>query len=485
MKIGPLQLSDIPPEINERFFGYVQLMPDLEDLVAEAENTTHYGFGSLRKPAIRSLRKTVQDHLDLFMQELGYRKAGGDPDEKAKRILEEAREDLDDILSNMGVPGFGTGRQTEPGISVSVKGLQFPDDSNYVSLGTELADFWYSIRNTTLKPKVIDVEVFTHERDIGKIETILEATRHTIPPEKEFSTTKIWVRFKSGVYPKGRKIGVTARVSDENGNRLAQKTFFVYLEMEPETEEEFGLVELRAVDWPRLNSRRVDYDQSLSNLVYELENRTPLNMRARLKIRTLTSEREPIDNVSDSDMELGPMESKELAIGKVTMSRVKYQDVRRGKMILRCHAVALETTKKWEKGFRLAEHNISFYLNMDPSYGFFEDPVYFDGGPLQPRSEAQPVQGSAGIRLWTIRINKTHPAYISAQADEIRQKNYLFEEMARQTVYVLLRKGQFDPIRKLIDLQAIDAIDKMEPEDVLQSVAYRVTDRIVAEYYRS
>src|SRR6266566_7977582 len=77
MKIGPLQLSDIPPEINERFFGYVQLMPDFENLVAEAENTTHYGFGSLRKPAIRSLRKTVQDHLDLFMQELGYRKAGG------------------------------------------------------------------------------------------------------------------------------------------------------------------------------------------------------------------------------------------------------------------------------------------------------------------------------------------------------------------------------------------------------------------------
>src|SRR5439155_15001394 len=99
MKIGPLPLSGIPEEIGDRFFGYVQLMPDFEELLAETESTTHYGFAFLRKPACRNLRKSVQDHLDLFMQELGYRKVGGDPDERAKRILEEAKEDLDDILS--------------------------------------------------------------------------------------------------------------------------------------------------------------------------------------------------------------------------------------------------------------------------------------------------------------------------------------------------------------------------------------------------
>ena len=49
--------------------------------------------------------------------------------------------------------------------------------------------------------------------------------------------------------------------------------------------------------------------------------------------------------------------------------------------------------------------------------------------------------------------------------------------------WVRLTKDQFEPIQKLIDLHVADTVDKMEPEDILQLVAYRVTDRIVAEYY--
>jgi hypothetical protein len=209
-------------------------------------------------------------------------------------------------------------------------------------------------------------------------------------------------------------------------------------------------------------------------------------MKQRLRVRTLwADEKIPIDEIAELDMDLDPSEAKVFFVGQVTVARNKYEEMRRGRVILRCHSVATEGTKSWEKGRRLAEHNISFFLNMDPSYGFFEDPVFFDGGPTKPRSEAMPVEGSHGSRLWTLRINRTHPAFVASQQDEGRQKNYLFEEMARQTIYVLLRRNELEPIRKLAGFDLVETISEMEPEDVVQLVAYSVTDRILAEYYRS
>lgn len=477
MKVGILSLSGIPDEISDRFFGYIQLNPDFEDLLAETENTTHYGFAFRNKPVYRNLRKTVQDHLDLFMQDLGYRKAG-DPGERTRRILEEASADLNSILSSMGVPGFGTGRERGPGVFLSVKGLDFPGGTNYLSVGAEIAGFSYLVKNTTNRAQSPYIEVYTFERDTGRIETLLHKTRLDIQSRDSFETSKQRILVRGGIYPRGKKVGCTARLLDEEDNVLSRKTFFFYVDMsEQPPPAELATIILQSAEWPRRNSRRVDYGQAIRNLTYEVENHSAQKMWMKLKVRTLwATEREPIDNIAEQDIELGPFESTLFNVPQISVTEEKFREVRRGKILLRCHAVALQTTKDWEKGTRLAEHNVAFYLNMDPSYGFFDDQTTFQGGPEKPRSEAQPLVSD--VRLWQLRINTTHPAY-EALSDEVQQKNYVFEEMARQTVYVLLRKNQYELIRKLGGLQAEEFDD---PEAVLQ-VAYLVTDKILANYY--
>ncbi|WXG43856.1 MAG: hypothetical protein WED04_07470 [Promethearchaeati archaeon SRVP18_Atabeyarchaeia-1] len=481
MKIGPLQLSGIPDEISDRFFGYVQLMPNFEDLLAEAENTVHYGFaGHKYKPVYRGLKKTVQDHLEIFMQQLGYRKPGGDPDLQAKQLMEEAQADLNSILNGMGIPSLGTGTERESGIFLSVEGLIFPRETNYLTIGDEISGFWYLIRNTSDSPQSIRFEVFTNERDAGRIEPLIEQKLITVGSKKEFKTDKLKIAITEHKYRRNTKVGCTALITDRNG-KTERKTFFFYIDLQPpEEEENLATIKLKSAEWPRKNSRRVDYNQSVRNLTYEVENNTALNMRMEQKIKTLwTAEKEPIVDILRENDELGPYEARLLRVDQITMSREQYQDVLRGTITLRCHAIALETTKLWEKGHRLAEHNINFYLNMDPSYGFFEEPEYFDGGPNKPRSETQPLEGS---RSWRLRINRTHPAYLVARTNELHHKNYLFEEMARQTVCVLIRTNQRDPIRKLAELHG-EEVDQMEAEDVVQNVAYCITDRILAKYY--
>jgi hypothetical protein len=284
-------------------------------------------------------------------------------------------------------------------------------------------------------------------------------------------------------YPNHSKVACTCEVSDCDGKVVVRKTFYVFIGLRPEVPEHFAEIRLLAADWPRETSRRVDYGQSIENLSYEIENRTSARMNVRLRVRTLWAKESnsPIEDVHSEDLSLTPFQTKVVTVPAVHVTERVYQDVGRGKVNLRCHAVATTTSDQWHKGDRLAENTVSFFLNMDPAYGFWEDTVFHQGGPAEPRSEPRPVD--AALRTWKLSINETHPAYISTEEDEQRRKEYLFEEMARQTIYVLLRMSQEDVLAKLADLGGGQKIDELTPADLIGDIAYKVLDRVLAAYY--
>jgi hypothetical protein len=478
MKIGLLPL-EVPEEIKDRFFGYIQLNPDFEDLIAEVEITTHYGFASTRKPPIKDLRNTVRADFDIFMQQLGFGPNLREANEKAKRILDKAKADLDSILRDMNVPGFGTGRSPRSDVSISVEDLVFPGDSNYVKIGTVISGFKYKITNRSGGPKQIFLEVVTHESDIGVIETLLP--RKEIRVKDTYETDELMLSVKEGIYPRGKKVGCTASVSDERKNKLCEKTFYIYVEVTPQPIEELASIVFCSADWPREKSRRVDFGQSIRNLTYEVENLTPLLMKMKLKVGTVwAEERERIEDVYEVEMTLTPFEKKGFVVPEVTLTKEKYSEVGKAKMILRCHAVALEATSMWENRRKLDVNDVIFYLNKDPGYGFFEDPDYNQDGPTKPRSIAKPMEG---IKRWKISINSTHPAYEAVKTDDILAEEYVFGEMARQTVFVLLRREDANEIRKLAKLAATQNPDEMDSSEVLGLLAYPITDQILSKYY--
>jgi hypothetical protein len=483
MKVGTLQLSGIPDQISDRFFGYVQLNPDFEELIAQTENTTHYGFATRHSPAYRELKKTVQENLDLFMQKLGFRASQKEENERAQRILNEAKADLDNILNGLGVPGFGMGSAGKDEITISVKDLVFPNGSNYVNLDAIISGFKYRLKNTSTKTKTVLIEVFTRESGAGVVETLLPKTKVIIKDHGQFETGALTLNLRKGLYSRGKKIGCTAQVLDEKGEKLCEKTFYVYIDMPVESVDEKATILLASADWPRSNSHRVDYNQKIKNIIYDIENLTALPMKVKLKVGTIwADEKERIDTISDAEIDLSPFEKNQYSVSEIMVSKEKYSEIDKGKIILRCHATALETTNLWEKGERLAESNVTFFLNMDPRYGFFEETKYKDFGPSKPMSWAEPVEG--GLQRYRICINSTHPAYTDvSRKDDVERRNYLFKEMARQTVYVLLHRNQTEAIKKLAKLANIVNLDEMAADDVLSELAYPITDRILSEYY--
>ena len=477
MKVGALQL-EIPQEIADRFFGYVQLSSDLEDFIAETENTTHYGFAMRKSPA-KELRNVVRENFETFMQQLGYGPNSQEQNEKAKRLLERAKEELDNILRQMGVPSFTTGRSVKSDFSISVIGLSFPNNTNYMNIGEGITGFKYKITNRSIVDKKIFLEVTTRAQNC-LIETILAKRQITVIGSHPYETEPLALILKAGVYPKGKKVSCTAVITDEKQNILCEKSFHVYIDLTPTSVEQFASISLCSADWPHEKSRRVDFNEKITNLMYEVENLTPIIMKAKLKVGTIwADEGERIDDSFQLDLTLTPFETKSFVVPEILLSKEKYSEVEKGKMYLRCHAVALEETSLWENRRKLDVNDVIFYLNKDPGYGFFEDPEYTSEGPDKPRSFAKSIEGGR----WKMWVNNTHPAFQAVEHDSDLTSDYAFEEMARQTVFVLLQVGDSNTIKKLLKLSTIGNLDDLTPSELLRTVAYPITDQILSAYY--
>ncbi len=484
MRVGRINLSGMPLEIADRILGYVFLDTELEDALAEQENTTHYGFSTHLRSPYRNVKHLVQTEFDHFLEELGLKKPETSAEEKVRRLAEDAQADLNGILNGLGVPGFGHGRATEPDVQLSVENLEFPGDTNQLANGDRIEGFHFKLQNTKRRPLTVTCRVHTFEWDSGVIEVLMPKQTIKIKPEAYTYTESMTITVKAPPYPKHSKIGCACEVTDEEGKLLAKKTFYFFIDLKPEIEDQLAEVRLISADWPREDSRRVDYGQAIENLVYELENRAALPMAARARVRTLwaAESNAPIDEaVHVEDVKLGPYQAVNLEVPAVAVDSGKYQEVHRGKINLRCHLVALAASGQWPKGSRLAESNTAFWLNVDPAYGFWEETVFHQGGPAEPRSEARSSDG--GSRTWRLSINETHPAYLYTEPDEGRRKDYLFEEMARQTIYVLLQMNQEDVVAKLAELAKNQKIEDVAPADLVRDVSFKIVDKVLAAYY--
>jgi hypothetical protein len=485
MAIGQIKLSGLPTEIADRFFGYVQLEPELENalIAAGQEHTTHYGFVLPRRLPYRQLQQVVQNHFDEFLESLGL-KTTVSSEERQRRLADEAQSELNKILNSLGVPGFGTGTSQADELLLSVEDLVFPRGSNEVTRGDSISGFRFRLENVGRKENAVWWRVYTYERDSGEIETLMERSICKLAAGA-FTTTKPFQISLDSRYPSPAKVGCVCEVSDGDGKVLARKTFFLYLDLPRAVEPELAKIHLRLATWPRPPSRRVDYDESIKALLYEVENMREVPMKIRLRLRTLwadESNAEIAEIGSGWMMELGPHQAKSVTVPEVLVGRADYQEIGRGKINLRMHAVALEGSKFWEKGDRVAEHTIPFFLNMDPNYGFFDpEPEWNQDGENSPRSRAKSLEG---VKTWKLSINTLHPAYRSVEADPDAFKDYLFEQMARQTVFVLLKTGHGEALAKQADISKKEDVFEMSAPDLVQRIEFAVTDKILARYYK-
>jgi len=490
MKLANLELKDIPPEIEDKFYGFVELETnsDFENLylAEKIEGPEHYSINK-NKGLARKLRKAVQFEFDKFKSEIGYGiNTTKLAKEKTDRALREALAELHKRMSNLGISIGKVVLQKD--IKIILEEICLPSQDKVVNIGDKIENIKFRIENKSQRMHNLKIEIFTTNPDGTVIENLFSSAIALNQAENrtfgEFS-----FKIDQPHYPAKGEIFLSCVAKDATTNKtIASKYISIYIFEHPSKIPEPVEIDLEKIVFPReYGNRRVNYGESIKNVTYSITNNLNEKIKIRFKIKALDVQtKAEIHSVNEVDTSLDSFKQTQINCPELKVTQELYSviDRERGPVILRATAVALEDSvnKNFSKGDKLAKLDLRFWINMDSGKGVFEDTRAWNGGPEEPKSEIQ-AEGQGYIFL----LNETHPAYevLMDSGDDSARNSYTYEQLLRQTLILLLllEKTEYWPDFPGKKYKNNITSDSTERHEVIESCLSTI-DYLYADYLR-
>ncbi|MFQ6119693.1 MAG: hypothetical protein ACE5KE_07385, partial [Methanosarcinales archaeon] len=479
MKVADLGLREIPEKIADRFYGYVEIETNSEFekiyLEERLEGPEHYSINK-NKGLIRKLRKEVQLLFDKFKADHGFGV------ESKKMAREKMRRAMDSALSmlnkKMGELGISVGKTTRTrDITISLENILFPQEGNVVNVGDRIERIKLKINNKSDWERKVRIFVFTKGLHDKIIESFLDES--ITLKKKDFKTIGPF-SFKIFLdnYPSEGEIHFTCIVKDDLKNQtLAKKIIPIFIGTAPLTQiESIVEIALSTVNFPRgAGNKRVNYGEAINSIAFTITNKTAEKIPIKFKARVLNARvmSEEIEKLTEKDLYLEPFGEQEIQCPNIEVSKEKYNilDREKGPVVLRSTIIAsapsqrvaaaiselesklnrranplerkniAESIHSFDKGDKLAKTDLKFWVNIDSGKGVFEYCTEWDGGPKDPRSRIRPEGEGFGCL-----INNAYPVYenLIENGDSAEIENYVYEQLLRQTLILLLRKDKLE-----------------------------------------
>lgn len=473
MKVGTVELREVPADLEEYLFGFIELDKEYEEEIAKSEDLTHYSFSALYA-SYRELKKFAQRHFDEFKKQLGY-DVGPDKtaDQRARDALRVAHEKLNQIMQDLGLKGLGINRPKKE-ISVSVANVEFPTaGSKRVEMDEVVSNVKFKVANRSKYDRDLKVIIDIRTLNGAPIEEIKSAPL-SLKSNTEQELPPFDIRIKRGLYPNYEQIFCSCRAEAVTGELLAHTRFPVYVGIDHVEEIDPIQIRLDNIEMPRQNSARVNYGEEVKNIRFGVKNNsaTPLDLRVSVVTLDPQYENQEIESIKREDVRLNAMSELDVFLPSLKMDEAIYGIVHEGRVKLRCRVTSLKNQDGMEKGQKWVR-DVTFWLNKDePGFGIFESEDSFDGGADQPRARVK--EGSMDGR-WIFLLNLTHPHYEAVQADGQNLQGYIFELMAREALYIALHGENYEPFNN-----AVKQGD--QPYEVSKEYNAAV-DKVLAAYY--
>lgn len=488
MRICNVPLEDVPPELEDRLIGYVQLDEKYEQLIEEAEDPEHYNL-SQQYSSARELFKFVGDHFERFKRQLGFTDGRQQREEdEVQQAVQEAQDMLNRIMSDLGIDGVGPKPKKAP-IIVDLVCAQFPGSTNRVELGDSIREVTFQVANRSPQSRKVKIQIVTMDKSGCLIERLLDRNL-TLNASEQVKLGPVDIAIISPYYPNYEMVTCACHVDSRGGERLAEARMPILVGIDPLEPTPPAPVEIALVSMtkPGQGSNRIDYGQSLEDIEYKVVNNTAHELQVRVPIRLHEGRGRSLGAVvlvaKQQDVKLLP-----LSVARISVRQLKFDQEALGSLdhspaTLRAEVISRVDQLKMEKGDRIARHDTVFWVNRDPpGLGPFEEIEWWRGGPLEPRSEVKPGQDTD---KYILRLNSTHPAYEAAKAIKDSHtgnyvlKTYVFELMAREALRLALKKEDFRHF-------GVGLLG--EPKMTLESQPYvaaelynRALDKIMAKY---
>ena len=470
MKIGEIELKDVPERVKGNYWGYIEVDGPWEDELAEIEDKVHFGVskGKKLKTAYQNIKNYCDTKFKTYLTVWGYIKDKELADKKLQEELKQIATDIQNLFDKLGFEDLGKG-PNKPDFDVRWQDISFPKyGSETVTSGDNIKfsmrikssytterNFEYKlfVRNPVSKEKISQIDQGTVKLSPG--ETIKKDFVHTISKlnSKQYEENRIVLSVKA--------IGSAKEKSKEIS--------YYYDVEKPDNSRDEVTLYLHECQYPKEGSKRVNFDESLKNIIYRINNKRNMVLSYKLNIS--------LHNVSDGSNAVKMIDVASLVgtvnpyeeeittpINEITFFKDKIEPfMLSGPVELRARLIATKDDAQYEKGDKITNYHFKLYLNCDEKNGKVD--AFDTKSVVDPDNYKRSWYTAAGTYR-TIVLNVGHTAYLNVKDFPDIQQEYIKEQMLKQYVMLYLAEGKYEMFGS--------EFTEMEPPEAADAVIQKV-----------
>ena len=478
MKIGEIDIKEIPKKLENKFWGYIEVDEKWEADLADIEDRIHFGVskGKKNSATYQHLKNYCNNKVKANLIEWGYIKDKESDDKKLKDELKLIAEDIQDLFERLGFEDLGKGPR-KADFDVRWQDISYPvKDSERVTSGDNI-DFSIKIKSSYATDKRFEYQLYVLNPQTGGVVYTIKSDKITIPSNcgKKIRFTHKVSTHNSVQFAENR-IVLVVKVVGSGKEKKKELPYFFDIDKPDNTRETVNLV-LHECIFPRNNSRRVNFGEALKNVSYLIENKRnhALNYRLNVSIHNVNDPTCPkiVDIASFTGYILPFEETVTPAIDSIVFDQQTYETyISEGVLELRARLIANEDDPQYEKGDKITFYHYKIFLNSDEKNGKNDS---FDVQSVVAPEDFRRSWYTAGNGR-TITLNVGHVAYLNVSDYPDVQHDYMREQMLKQYVLLYLAEGKYD----MFGDQGRD-FAKLEP----QEAADQVLQKIESVYFQS
>lgn len=478
MKIGEIDIKEIPKKVEGRFWGYIEVDELWEDDLSIIEDKVHFGVSKGKKntATYQHLKNYCNNKFKANLIEWGYIKDKESEDKKLKDELKQIAEDIQDLFDRLGFEDLGKGPK-KANFDVRWQDIKYPEaDSERVTSGDSI-DFAVRIKSSYATDKNFEYKLFVVNPQNGSVISQIASDKIKIPSntakKMEFSHT---VNKENSVQFAENRIVLSVKVIGSGKEKKKELPYLFDIEKRDNSREVVNLV-LHECIFPTANSRRVNFSEPLKSISYLIENKRNYSLNYRLNVSVHNASDPTCPKIVDITSHTGIIapfeETITPRIDEIVFDQQTYEQfLSSGVLELRARLIANADDPQYEKGDKITFYHYKIFLNSDEKNGKNDS---FDVQSVVAPEDFRRSWYAAGNGR-TITLNVGHVAYLNVSDYPYIQHEYMREQMLKQYVLLYLAEGKYD----MFGEQGKDFAD-LEP----QEAADQVLQKIESIYYQS
>ncbi len=445
MKIGKIDIQDVPKEIENRYYGYIELQNDYENELANIESGTHYDVDGTKKNSkiYSAMRDFVREFFKECLISWGYIKVKENENKQLYKMAKEIQNQVQNLFKRNGFEEIGKGdikKQYHAGFLNVI--YPNPEEERTVHTNDEIKCNFY-IKNHSIIENTFTVKMFIKST---KATNEIYSNKIIVDGGSKYTSDTLCIKINEFIAERYSDNDVVLSVEPSFGKKNENKHIYFYYDIETKKnpQRDFELI-MSNRDMPRANDKRVNTNEIISNIQYRLTNNTNSEIKFMFVVNTLNCEdgNSLIEKVLKDEYIVKPCSEIETMPFDLIFKEEIYEDkLSKGKIQIRAKAIVAESSGLYAKGDIADEYNYFVFFNKNQKSGIedsFEPSIIND--PNDKRCSW--IEGKQGNRK--IIINAGHPEF-DLSIDEKAREMYIARLMIKEFAYLYLKEGFFSVI---------------------------------------